>query len=67
MKVISSFSKLFTLPGRNFFLVSPTAMTTYIDDAIANVTAALQETGMWENTVFIFSSGKYFLSNASGD
>ena len=33
-------------------------MTTYIDDAIANITAALQQTGMWNNTVFIFSTGK---------
>ena len=40
-------------------------MTTYLDDSIANVTVALQEAGLWNNTVFIFSSGKRCHFNCS--
>jgi len=31
-------------------------MISCLDDGIGNVTAALQEAGMWDNTVFIFST-----------
>ena len=34
-------------------------MATCADDAIANVSGALQQRGMWNNTVFTFSSGKF--------
>ena len=38
--------------------MSYAGMTTCADDAIANITEALQERGMWNNTVFIFSTGR---------
>ncbi len=34
-------------------------MITCIDDAIANITQALSDAGLWENSVLIFSSGNY--------
>ena len=34
------------------------AMMTYLDDAFANVTKVLKQTGMWNNTILVFSSGK---------
>ncbi len=34
-------------------------MITCVDDAIANITQALSDAGLWENSVLIFSSGNY--------
>ena len=38
------------------------AMTSIMDEAVYNVTRALQRYGMWENTILIFSSGEYKIS-----
>ncbi len=32
-------------------------MTTCVDDALSNVTRALEDAGMWDNTVLIVSTG----------
>jgi len=32
------------------------AMTNFVDDGVLNVTRALRDKGMWENTIFVFSS-----------
>ncbi len=32
-------------------------MVAMLDEGVHNVTKALQRTGLWENTVIIFSSG----------
>ena len=34
-------------------------MTTCMDEAINNITQTLRETGLYEDTVIIFMSGKY--------
>ena len=33
-------------------------MTACLDEAIANVTAALKKSGMYDNTVIVFSTGQ---------
>ena len=33
-------------------------MMTYVDDSIANITAAYEEKGILNNTIIIFSTGK---------
>ena len=40
-------------------------MATCTDDAIANITEALQQRGMWHNTVFIFSTGRFIVLNCN--
>ncbi|KAK7505089.1 hypothetical protein BaRGS_00003659, partial [Batillaria attramentaria] len=42
-----------TDPNRRTFA----GMVTCVDEGVKNVTSALQDSGMWDNTVFIFSSG----------
>ena len=32
-------------------------MVAMLDEGIYNVTKALQQAGLWDNTIFIFSSG----------
>ena len=34
-----------------------TGMVTIMDEAIANVTAAFQRHGLWDNTVMVFTTG----------
>ena len=35
-------------------------MVTYLDEAIGNLTETLKDEGMWNDTVFIFTSGRLY-------
>ena len=39
------------------------AMTSFMDEAMGNLTASLKRTGLWENTLLIFTADKYVLPN----
>ena len=42
------------------YLMFSTAMTAYMDMLLERITNVFKESGLWNNTVMIFSSGKVF-------
>lgn len=52
----------YSLPLRNTF----NAMVSVVDSTVANVTEALRETGMWNNTLFIWATDNGSPVNAGG-
>ena len=47
-------------PSVTFLTFHAAAMVTAIDDGIGDIVSALKARNMWENTLFIFSSGMIF-------
>ena len=43
---------------KNTFL----GMVSVVDETVQNVTQALKETGMWSNTLFVWTTGALFAS-----
>ena len=52
----------FSLPLRNTF----DAMVSVVDESVANVTRALRETGMWNNTLFVWATDNGSPVNVAG-
>jgi hypothetical protein len=46
-------STALSLPGLGY-----AALVAVVDEAVCNITKALQEEGMWENTLFVFQVGQ---------
>ncbi len=58
MQVPEQYKKPFKHKIKNKERLSLAGMVSCLDEAIANVTQTLKETGLYNNTIMIFSTGK---------